>query len=174
MPATFGRAICVWGGAMNKPINSDDAQYSRSDVDTIGAHRQSSATGIRYADAPGTIRVSATQSLESAATLWRVFERRAISTPFQTFAWLEAWQSHIGSAQGVTPHIVFGHDQSDGLCLIMPLAISLRRGVRTLSWLGRRPRRTAGSDCQAGDNFPDKPGGSGAVLASSARERRRH
>ncbi len=121
---------------MNKPIANNDAGYEPSDVDGTNAPQHTSRTGIRYSETIGEIRISSTQSLESVSTLWRAFERRAILTPFQTHIWLDNWQSHIGTAHGVTPHIVFGHDQSDGLCLIMPFAISRRGGIRTLSWLG--------------------------------------
>ena len=121
---------------MNKLIANNDAAYEPSDVDGDHAPQDTSRTGIRYSETIGAIRISSTQSLESASTLWRAFERRAISTPFQTYIWLNNWQSHIGTSHGITPHIVFGHDQSDGLCLIMPFAVSRRRGVLTLTWLG--------------------------------------
>lgn len=121
---------------MSKPAANEDGRHERFDVDRTEPRGQTSLSGIRYSDSIGTIRVAATQSLESAATVWRAFERRAISTPFQTYVWLENWQSQFGAAQGTTPHIVLGHDQSDSLCMIMPLAVRRRRGVRTLSWLG--------------------------------------
>lgn len=82
------------------------------------------------------LQLTVADDLASAAAEWKTFEALADGTPFQTFAWLEKWQHHIGSRRGTVPAIVFGRARETGLLFILPLAIETRRGLRRLTWLG--------------------------------------
>ena len=68
---------------------------------------------------------------------WRRFEQIADCTAFQTFDWLATWQRHVGQRAGVRPVIVVGMFAGGDTAFILPLAISQKRGVRALSWLGQ-------------------------------------
>src|SRR5687767_2101233 len=54
------------------------------------------------------LQLTVAEDLASAAAEWKTFEALADRTPFQSFAWLEKWQHHIGSRRGTVPAIVFG------------------------------------------------------------------
>lgn len=73
--------------------------------------------------------------LASSEQAWRAFEQRADCTVFQSFAWLSAWQQHIGARSGVRPVIVIGRDAEGAIMFLLPLA--LEGGfARRLRWLG--------------------------------------
>src|SRR5437868_4031930 len=63
--------------------------------------------------APLNISIEIVDDLASVAVLWKVFERIADCTPFQTFGWLDNWQRHVGSRKGTQPVVVFGRS-NDG------------------------------------------------------------
>ena len=69
---------------------------------------------------------------------WRRFEQVADCTPFQTFAWLAAWQRHIGARQGVRPVIVVGRFDDGDIAFMLPLCIASERLGRRLCWLGQK------------------------------------
>lgn len=66
---------------------------------------------------------------------WRRFEETADCTPFQTFDWLDAWQRHVGTLQGVTPAIVIARRGND-ILMILPLAVVKGALTRRLTFLG--------------------------------------
>jgi CelD/BcsL family acetyltransferase involved in cellulose biosynthesis/predicted ATP-grasp superfamily ATP-dependent carboligase len=68
---------------------------------------------------------------------WRRFEQVADCTAFQTFDWLATWHRHIGRRDGVRPVIVVGTFAGGETAFILPLALTKKRGVRCLSWLGQ-------------------------------------
>ena len=74
--------------------------------------------------------------LAAGADEWKAFEQSADCTPFQTFAWLDQWQRHVGKCRGTIPVVVFGRDAQGELLFIIPLAIERSRGLRCLTWLG--------------------------------------
>jgi CelD/BcsL family acetyltransferase involved in cellulose biosynthesis len=74
--------------------------------------------------------------LAAVAPVWRDFESRASRTFFQSFAWLEAWHRHIGTAAGVVPAIVTGTGRDGATLFILPLAVSRKGPVRELTFLG--------------------------------------
>ena len=82
------------------------------------------------------IRLSLHEDLGAVAEEWRMFEKRADYTPFQTFEWLAAWQRHIGVLQGVRPAIIFARRRDGVLLFVLPLAVGGRGLVRRLTWLG--------------------------------------
>jgi len=66
---------------------------------------------------------------------WREFERSADCTVFQSFAWLSAWQRHIGVRAGVVPAITVGMRADGQLLFLLPLAV-VPGLIRRLTWLG--------------------------------------
>jgi CelD/BcsL family acetyltransferase involved in cellulose biosynthesis len=86
--------------------------------------------------APGNISLEVRSDLAAMAAEWKAFEPVADCTPFQTFAWLDHWQRHIGARKGTLPVIVFGHDDNGEILFILPLAIDTQAALRRLTWLG--------------------------------------
>ncbi len=87
--------------------------------------------------APVMLNLSIHDRLESVEAQWRRFERTADCTPFQTFDWLQRWQRHIGTRQGVQPVIVVGALADGQTGIILPLGIDRCGGARRLCWLGQ-------------------------------------
>src|SRR5436190_1179562 len=73
--------------------------------------------------ASADIDVEVVSDLASIAVLWEIFEKLADTTPFQTFAWLDHWQRHIGRRKGTLPVIVIGRTGDGDILFMLPLAI---------------------------------------------------
>ncbi|MDO8421337.1 MAG: GNAT family N-acetyltransferase [Parvibaculum sp.] len=78
--------------------------------------------------------------LTSLASIWTALEQSGDCSAFQTYAYVSAWFTHVGRAEGVTPCVVVGWDIEDagageGPLFIMPLALT--RGVlgTKLGWM---------------------------------------
>ena len=82
--------------------------------------------------APVTLSLSIHDRLESVEAEWRRFEQNADCTPFQTFDWLQRWQRHIGTRQGVQPAIVVGTLADGQTIFILPFGIDRGGGARRL------------------------------------------
>jgi CelD/BcsL family acetyltransferase involved in cellulose biosynthesis len=74
--------------------------------------------------------------LDEVAHDWTAFEQRADRMVFQSFAWVAAWQRHVGTRRGTVPAIVLGRESDGQLLFILPLAIEMSGPVRRLTWLG--------------------------------------
>jgi CelD/BcsL family acetyltransferase involved in cellulose biosynthesis len=81
------------------------------------------------------IELAVHEDLAEIEEEWRRFEQEADATVFQSFAWLGAWQRHIGRRRGVRPLIVTGRDAEGELLILLPLALAPGR-VRRLTFLG--------------------------------------
>ena len=79
------------------------------------------------------IELTLHDNLAAAAATWRAFEAVADCTAFQTFAWHDAWQRHIGERCRTAPAIVEGR-QGGRLLFIMPLAVEHGHLARRLVW----------------------------------------
>jgi CelD/BcsL family acetyltransferase involved in cellulose biosynthesis len=93
-------------------------------------------------------------TLDEVGEEWKIFERQADRSVFQSFAWLAYWQGHIGVRQGTVPAIVTGRDQDGELLFILPLAVEWRWRRRRLTWLGAQL-----GDCNApilAERFSDR------------------
>lgn len=82
------------------------------------------------------ILISVHDDIEPLQAVWQALERKGDGTPFQTFAWLSAWQRHIGTRQGVKPAIVVGWDSEGGALFIFPFGIERGLICNRLVWLG--------------------------------------
>ncbi|MEA2912628.1 MAG: hypothetical protein QOJ15_4709, partial [Bradyrhizobium sp.] len=88
-------------------------------------------SGPTHAD----IRLDVHDDLRTIESSWREFERSADCTVFQSFAWLSAWQLHIGARAGVVPAIVVGRRAEGRILFLLPLAV-IPGMIRRLTWLG--------------------------------------
>ena len=79
------------------------------------------------------VRLALHSDLSSIEREWRVFERDADCTVFQTFDWMSAWHRNVGVRSGIVPVIVTVRDSGGGLLAILPLAIEPGT-VRRLTW----------------------------------------
>lgn len=107
-----------------------------------GVHRSSTARDQDFGalllkgTAPPNIALEIRSDLGAVADEWRAFERRADCLPFQSFAWLDQWQRHIGALRGAVPVLIFGRDTQGELLFILPLALERHGPLRVLTWLG--------------------------------------
>jgi CelD/BcsL family acetyltransferase involved in cellulose biosynthesis len=76
-------------------------------------------------------------NLALPAALWRSFQRRATTTPFQDYDWLSNWHDADVSPSGTKPFIVMVFE-NDRLRLLAPLAVEKCRFVNRLVWLGHQ------------------------------------
>jgi CelD/BcsL family acetyltransferase involved in cellulose biosynthesis len=76
------------------------------------------------------------RDLASVETVWRAFEQTAACTPFQSFAWLSAWDRHVGAPAGIRPAIVVGRRGGE-IAFIIPLAVEPSGLARRLTFLGQ-------------------------------------
>ena len=69
-------------------------------------------------------------------SIWVKFEKDAVMTPFQSYAWLSHWQKTIGKPRhAIEPQIVIIKDPEQTLA-ICPFGIRRTNGFRVLEWLG--------------------------------------
>jgi CelD/BcsL family acetyltransferase involved in cellulose biosynthesis len=105
----------------------------------LHADARASATPRAAAERAGALKqainLSVHTDLAAVEQDWRKLEETADCTPFQTFDWLETWQTCIGRLIGVTPAIIIGR-HGDDVLFILPLAVEPRRFVRRLTFLG--------------------------------------
>ena len=90
--------------------------------------------GLRV-DRPG-ILLSLHEDFEPLKPVWQKLEREGDATPFQSYAWLSAWQRHIGTKRRVKPAIVVGWDDAGGALFVLPLGIERGTVLNKLVWLG--------------------------------------
>jgi len=92
-----------------------------------------------WSGSPGAgpdVLLSVHEDFEPLKAVWQELERAGDCTAFQTYAWLAAWQRHIGTKQGIRPAIVVGWDNAGGALFILPLAIERNWLCPRLVWLG--------------------------------------
>lgn len=76
-------------------------------------------------------------ALEPAAKAWLELERRGLSTPFQSRAWLAPWYARLAPRAGATPVIVDVRDARDGTpLLVWPLCLVREAGRLCLTEAG--------------------------------------
>ena len=83
-----------------------------------------------------TIALALYEDLAAIEREWRALEQDGDCTPFQSFAWLSAWQRHVGALTGTRPAIIVGRRGSE-VMFILPLAVERGRLTRRLTFLGQ-------------------------------------
>jgi CelD/BcsL family acetyltransferase involved in cellulose biosynthesis len=82
-------------------------------------------------------RVDIVRDLAAVESIWRALEQPGeLSTPYQRYDLLNAWQRHVGTSENLAPFIVVASDAELRPLLLMPLALQQRAGIRTAQFLG--------------------------------------
>jgi CelD/BcsL family acetyltransferase involved in cellulose biosynthesis len=75
--------------------------------------------------------------LGQAEATWRTLEgAQHLSTPYQRFDFLGAWQRQCGESENLLPFIVVARDAERRPLLLLPLTLRHEHGVRTASFMG--------------------------------------
>ncbi|MGY3453122.1 GNAT family N-acetyltransferase [Bradyrhizobium sp. USDA 4353] len=97
----------------------------------------------RTAEAParwlpsGIAHIEVISDLAAAEPVWRALEGpQHLSTPYQRFDLLGAWQREVGQSEQATPFIVVGRDAERRPLLLLPLTLRHACGVRIASFMG--------------------------------------
>lgn len=80
------------------------------------------------------IRFELVDELEAIRADWQEMEAEVSCTPFQTYAWTDAWRTHVGKAN-IRPAIVVGRDDAGSIQILLPLALHKQGPVTILEWL---------------------------------------
>src|SRR5689334_21846057 len=100
------------------------------------------AVDSRTAEAPARLkaariaRVDIVSDFAEVETIWRDFEARQLSTPYQRFDLLAAWQREIGARESTEPCIVIAYDVDGRALVLLPLVLRAKHGVRIASFMG--------------------------------------
>jgi CelD/BcsL family acetyltransferase involved in cellulose biosynthesis len=101
------------------------------------------ATESRTAEAAARLEpsriagVDIISDLGQVETVWRSLEgERHLSTPYQRFDFLNAWQSQVGNRENLSPFIVIARDKECRPLLLLPLTLRHEHGVRIASFMG--------------------------------------
>ncbi len=90
-------------------------------------------------DAPPLIAwppvIAVHDDLAAAEATWRALEAHADCTAFQTYDWVAAWQTHIGTCAGTVPAIVTGTTGDGRPLFVFAFAVETARGLKRLTWL---------------------------------------
>lgn len=82
-------------------------------------------------------RVEIFRDIDAAEVVWRRLERpENVSTPYQRFDFLAAWQRNVGRRQSLSPCIVVAYDAERQPLMLLPLAVTSHFGVRVAHFLG--------------------------------------
>jgi CelD/BcsL family acetyltransferase involved in cellulose biosynthesis len=82
-----------------------------------------------------TVEVSG--DLAAAEAVWRELEQPAhLSTAYQRFDFLGAWQRQVGRREGFSPYIVVARDADHRPLMLLPLALRHEHAVRTATFMG--------------------------------------
>ena len=85
----------------------------------------------------GLVRVDIVSDLAAAESIWRALEAPdQVSTPYQRFDLLSAWQRDVGARDHATPLIVVARDAEQRPLLLLPLALRHTLGVRVATFMG--------------------------------------
>jgi CelD/BcsL family acetyltransferase involved in cellulose biosynthesis len=95
------------------------------------------AGGQTWSKTSRIFSVDILSDLGEAETIWRGLETEGqLSTPYQRFDFLSAWQRQVGEREGLRPFIVIAYDGERRPLLLLPLALRHQHGVRTASFMG--------------------------------------
>lgn len=82
------------------------------------------------------IEVSVHDTIGELEQVWLELQEEGDATAFQSFAWIAAWQRHIGGREGIRPCVAVGWGQDGKAQFILPLGIQKSLFLRRLVWLG--------------------------------------
>jgi CelD/BcsL family acetyltransferase involved in cellulose biosynthesis len=105
---------------------------------TMTAAMESPTAGVpAWSNGGRLASIDILSDLGRAETIWRGLEgQQQVSTPYQRFDFLSAWQREVGEREGLRPFIVIGYDAEHRPLLLLPLALRQEHGVRTARFMG--------------------------------------
>ncbi|WP_424631106.1 GNAT family N-acetyltransferase [Bradyrhizobium sp. SYSU BS000235] len=105
---------------------------------TMAAALQSQTEhGQSHSGAPRIARVDVIRDMADAEAIWRQFEDPdVLSTPYQRFELLDAWQKTVGQDEGTDPFIVVAYGEKDEPLLLLPLTVGRENGALVARFIG--------------------------------------
>src|SRR6266852_7735876 len=92
---------------------------------------------LRSANAAARLEVFA--DMAAAEPFWRRLEQGgALTTPYQRFDLLAAWQRHVGAPAGVRPFIITGFDAAGEPVFLWPFGRQGMGPLRLVKFLGSK------------------------------------
>jgi CelD/BcsL family acetyltransferase involved in cellulose biosynthesis len=74
--------------------------------------------------------------LHEVEPVWRGLETSQVSTPYQRFDFLSAWQGHVGTRTNLQPCVIVASDAERRPLMLLPLAAGAENGVRVARFMG--------------------------------------
>jgi CelD/BcsL family acetyltransferase involved in cellulose biosynthesis len=104
---------------------------------TMAAVMESRAGTQAWPETSRIFSVDVVSDMREAENVWRALEQpNRLSTPYQRFDFLEAWQNQVGERDGVRPFIVIAYDKERQPLLLLPLGVKREHGARVARFLG--------------------------------------
>jgi CelD/BcsL family acetyltransferase involved in cellulose biosynthesis len=104
---------------------------------TMAAVMESRAGTQAWPETSRIVSVDIVGDMREAETVWRGLEQsNELSTPYQRFDFLVAWQRQVGTREGIRPFIVIAYDKERQPLLLLPLGVSRENGARVAKFLG--------------------------------------
>ncbi len=85
----------------------------------------------------GDVRLTLHRDIPELREVWRDFERRAVCTHAQTYAWVEAWHRLVEAPAGSEAAVVVGQNDAGQILFIWPFEVVAANGLKTLEWIGQ-------------------------------------
>ena len=101
-----------------------------------GSERDLAPNGLEFFGRISDLDIYRADDLLQIEPIWREFELRAASTPFQNFDWVNILLSQADHKKSPKPLLLFVMKQNK-LCMIVPFAVQQRFGTTSLVWLGQ-------------------------------------
>jgi CelD/BcsL family acetyltransferase involved in cellulose biosynthesis len=104
---------------------------------TMAAVMESRAGTLASPETTRIVSADIVRDMGEAETVWRGLEQsNQLSTPYQRFDFLSAWQRRVGTREGVRPFIVIAYDSEHQPLLLLPLGVKRENGARIVRFLG--------------------------------------
>jgi CelD/BcsL family acetyltransferase involved in cellulose biosynthesis len=104
---------------------------------TMAAVMESRAGTRAWPETSRIVSVELVGDMREAETVWRGLEQASqLSTPYQRFDFLSAWQRQVGTREGIRPFIVIAYDKERQPLLLLPLGVKRQNGARIARFLG--------------------------------------
>ncbi len=94
-------------------------------------------TANSYSGTSRVARVNILRSMAAAEPIWRAMQAAALlGTPYQTFEFLNAWQTTVGDRDGAAPYIVVAYDIHNRPVALLPLSVGRENGAQVARFMG--------------------------------------
>jgi CelD/BcsL family acetyltransferase involved in cellulose biosynthesis len=104
---------------------------------TMAAVMQSRAGTQAWSETSRIVRVDIVTDLNEAEAVWRSLEQsNQLSTPYQRFDFLAAWQRQVGEREAIKPFLAIAYDKERQPLLLLPLGVKRESGARVARFLG--------------------------------------